>query len=79
VLYPHTHNNCNICTFLIRYACFYPNGKYAGIQTPEAKKHFDAVLNVPTPLIAYFHYFIWNMTTFSPRQDIPVTACTTDQ
>jgi hypothetical protein len=62
-----------------RYACFYPNGKYAGIQTPEAKRHFDAVLNVPTPLIAYFHYFIWDMKDFNPRLDIPVTACTTDQ
>lgn len=62
-----------------RYACFYPNGKYAGIQTKAAKKYFDKVLSVPTPLIAYFHYFMWDMDSFNPRADIPVTACTTDQ
>ena len=62
-----------------RYACFYPNGKFSGIQTQAAKKYFEKVLNVPTPLIAYFHYFIWDMTGFNPRSDIPVTACTTDQ
>jgi len=65
-----------------RYACFYPSSKYAGIQTAAAKKHFDALLDIPPQLIAYFHYFIWNsgqFAQFNPRMDIPVTACTADQ
>ncbi len=63
-----------------RYACFYPSSRYSGIQTDEAKAYFDTVMSVSPYLVAYLHYFIWNLPDrWNPRANIPVTECTVDQ
>jgi hypothetical protein len=62
-----------------RMACFYPNPKFAGIQTTVAREYFDELFAVPAHLIAWFYYFEVDISTFSPPLDIPVTACTRDQ
>jgi hypothetical protein len=63
-----------------RYACFYADNRYSGIQNDRIAQYFKEVRAVPSYLVAWLHYFklAKYMSGFDPRA-IPVTQATTDQ
>ena len=62
-----------------RYVCFNPSDIFSGIQTARAKKYFKTLREVSPFVIAWYHYFHWDIKEFSPRLCIPVTEATEDQ
>jgi hypothetical protein len=62
-----------------RYVCIYPNNKYAGKQTPEAREYFGRLASISPYLIAYYFYFIHNITGVSLTTNPPVTNALVDQ
>lgn len=60
-----------------RYFVLECDDKYAGIQTPESKAYFDAILDVPTQDVADYLYQ-YDITGFNSKA-VPITEALNDQ
>jgi hypothetical protein len=63
-----------------RWVVYQVDNKYAGIQSPEAKRYFDTLRSIPPFVVAYYHYYLHDLPTDWNPRDLPAaSAGTIDQ